>query len=110
MAEIDNTKDLTKFKALSFDCYGTLIEWEPGLIRALEPITTKLPPDPPYAKDGKLALLRFDEFSNALEHEQHTLKYDLNLTTAMKKLAARDFKDLLQVTPKFLPYLCGTVN
>lgn len=88
MAEIDNTKDLTKFKALSFDCYGTLIEWEPGLIQALQPVTSKLPADHPYNKDPKLALLRFDEFSNELEEKQPTLKYDLNLTTALKKLAA----------------------
>ena len=25
------TLDLTSFKALSFDCYGTLIDWEAGI-------------------------------------------------------------------------------
>ena len=25
------TFDLTSFKALSFDCYGTLIDWEVGI-------------------------------------------------------------------------------
>lgn len=88
MDQIDNTRDLTRFKALSFDCYGTLIEWEPGLIDSLKPIINKLPSDHPYVKDNGLALLRFDEFSNKLEHEQPTLKYDLNLTTALKQLAA----------------------
>ena len=29
--------DLTKFKALSFDCYGTLIDWEAGLLGVLGP-------------------------------------------------------------------------
>ena len=29
---------LSDFKALSFDCYGTLIDWEAGLSRALEPL------------------------------------------------------------------------
>ena len=29
--------DLTKFKALSFDCYGTLIDWETGLLAVLAP-------------------------------------------------------------------------
>ncbi|MCX2952420.1 haloacid dehalogenase type II [Lentzea sp. NEAU-D7] len=29
--------DLTTFKALSFDCYGTLIDWEAGLIAVLSP-------------------------------------------------------------------------
>ena len=27
--------DLTKFAALSFDCYGTLIDWETGILGVL---------------------------------------------------------------------------
>jgi 2-haloalkanoic acid dehalogenase type II len=30
---------LTDFKALTFDCYGTLIDWESGIIDALTPLT-----------------------------------------------------------------------
>ena len=30
---------LTDFKALTFDCYGTLIHWETGMIEALKPLT-----------------------------------------------------------------------
>jgi 2-haloacid dehalogenase len=29
--------DLTKFKALTFDCYGTLIDWESGILETLSP-------------------------------------------------------------------------
>jgi 2-haloacid dehalogenase len=29
---------LSQFQVLSFDCYGTLIDWETGLARALEPL------------------------------------------------------------------------
>jgi 2-haloalkanoic acid dehalogenase type II len=29
---------LTDYKALSFDCYGTLIDWESGLLAALQPL------------------------------------------------------------------------
>jgi 2-haloacid dehalogenase len=32
---------LTEFKALTFDCYGTLIDWESGIIEALKPLTGK---------------------------------------------------------------------
>lgn len=32
---------LSQFKALSFDCYGTLIDWETGLIAALQPLLTR---------------------------------------------------------------------
>ena len=33
---------LTDFKALTFDCYGTLIDWETGMIQALKPLTSKV--------------------------------------------------------------------
>jgi len=29
--------ELTDFEALSFDCYGTLIDWEAGLLAVLGP-------------------------------------------------------------------------
>ena len=29
---------LTDFRVLSFDCYGTLIDWEHGLWQALQPL------------------------------------------------------------------------
>ncbi|MGI9462920.1 MAG: haloacid dehalogenase type II [Aestuariivirgaceae bacterium] len=32
---------LSDFKALTFDCYGTLIDWESGMIAALEPLTSR---------------------------------------------------------------------
>jgi putative hydrolase of the HAD superfamily len=32
---------LNDFKALTFDCYGTLIDWESGMIEALKPLTSK---------------------------------------------------------------------
>lgn len=34
---------LTDFGALTFDCYGTLIDWESGMIEALKPLTSKAP-------------------------------------------------------------------
>ncbi len=33
---------LTDFKVLTFDCYGTLIDWESGMIEALRPLTSRL--------------------------------------------------------------------
>jgi 2-haloacid dehalogenase len=32
---------LTGFNALTFDCYGTLIDWESGIVEALKPLTSK---------------------------------------------------------------------
>ena len=33
---------LTDFKALTFDCYGTLIDWESGMIEGLKPLTSRV--------------------------------------------------------------------
>ncbi|MEM7316655.1 MAG: haloacid dehalogenase, partial [Planctomycetota bacterium] len=33
---------LSDFKALSFDCYGTLIDWETGLLAALKPLVGRV--------------------------------------------------------------------
>jgi putative hydrolase of the HAD superfamily len=33
---------LTDFSALTFDCYGTLIDWETGMLEALKPLTSKV--------------------------------------------------------------------
>jgi 2-haloacid dehalogenase len=32
---------LTDFEVPTFDCYGTLIDWESGMIEALKPVTSK---------------------------------------------------------------------
>lgn len=33
---------LTDFKTLTFDCYGTLIDWETGIFRAYQPLLARL--------------------------------------------------------------------
>lgn len=55
---------LTDFEALSFDCYGTLIDWEAGIAAVLEP----------WARDrgidiGVEELL--EQYAKAEEHEEH---------------------------------------
>jgi 2-haloacid dehalogenase len=36
------TMKLTDYKALTFDCYGTLIDWETGMVEALKPLTAQV--------------------------------------------------------------------
>jgi 2-haloalkanoic acid dehalogenase type II len=38
---------LTDFKVLTFDCYGTLIDWETGILQALAPLRKKDPVERP---------------------------------------------------------------
>lgn len=99
MAQIDNTGPLTGYKALSFDCYGTLIDWESGLISDLAPLIKLLPADHAYAADPKLALLRHDELTNEIEQSDPTRRYDRILVDGMKKLAAELGVDETRITP-----------
>jgi len=34
--------NLTDFKVLTFDCYGTLIDWESGMVEGLKPLTARV--------------------------------------------------------------------
>lgn len=38
---------LSDFRVLTFDCYGTLIDWEAGILAALAPLRTRTGRDPP---------------------------------------------------------------
>ncbi|HEY8337977.1 MAG TPA: hypothetical protein VIQ05_29645 [Tardiphaga sp.] len=40
---------LTDFDALTFDCYGTLIDWESGMVAALKALSDRA--QPPLRRD-----------------------------------------------------------
>ncbi|KAL1837382.1 hypothetical protein VTJ49DRAFT_3941 [Mycothermus thermophilus] len=78
--------DLTTFRALSFDCYGTLIDWEPALAKDLSPLVTHLDPSHPFRTNPLLAIQRFDEISMRLEAENPRMPYPENLSTSFHLL------------------------
>ncbi|KAI1334121.1 HAD-like domain-containing protein [Xylariaceae sp. FL0016] len=81
--------DLTSFKALSFDCYGTLIDWESGALNTLRLVTSQLPSDHRYNTDPpRDALLRVHSIANDLERTHPTLPYNELLAEAITKFAA----------------------
>ncbi len=53
------------FKVLTFDCYGTLIDWESGMIAALRPLTKRV--ERPLARDEILAAHARYESSQQLQ-------------------------------------------
>jgi 2-haloacid dehalogenase len=73
---------LTQFKVLSFDCYGTLIDWETGLWTALEPLAN-------MANIGRDAALEtFGALEAAQQSETPDLLYRDLLARVHAKLAA----------------------
>jgi 2-haloalkanoic acid dehalogenase type II len=79
--------DLTSFKALSFDVYGTLINQEPGMIRGLQPILSRLPDDNDYKSDPVSLTQRFSVLYRSLASDEPTLRYNLILQRSFRKLA-----------------------
>lgn len=85
---------LTDFKALTFDCYGTLIDWETGIWNALQPLVS----------EGRLeigreeALNAFGRHEKEQEEETPSLRYSTLLAVVHARLAkgwgARIFADL----------------
>jgi 2-haloalkanoic acid dehalogenase type II len=84
--------DLTQYKLLSFDIYGTLIDWESGIFTALTPLVSQLPSSSPYissspAETRKLLLRAFSAHERALQAEQPKLPYNQLLTETYTRLA-----------------------
>ena len=62
---------LTDFRVLTFDCYGTLIDWETGLFAALQPLLARAGMDLP--RDAVLAT--FAQHESRQEAATPTLRY-----------------------------------
>ena len=74
---------LTDFKVLTFDCYGTLIDWESGLMEALRPL---------IAKSGREmssdeVLETYARHESAQEHETPSMPYSELLEKVHARLA-----------------------
>ena len=77
---------LSDFKALSFDCYGTLIDWESGILEALRPLREQSGASPEELLDayGPIELAVEEEhparpYSQLLEkvHERLSEQFDV---------------------------------
>jgi putative hydrolase of the HAD superfamily len=74
---------LTDFKALTFDCYGTLIDWESGMFEALKPLTGRV--KKPLTRDAILEAHARHESSQ--QTYTPAMKYSELLAVVYKRLA-----------------------
>lgn len=74
---------LTDFKVLTFDCYGTLIDWETGIWNALQPLLSAGQLD----LDREEALARFGRLESELEEAAPSLRYSTLLSAVHARLA-----------------------
>ncbi|HEY4611308.1 MAG TPA: hypothetical protein VIH06_18980 [Ilumatobacteraceae bacterium] len=73
--------DLTKYAALSFDCYGTLIDWETGILGVLRPWAT----EQGLVLDDEQLLLAYADHEAATEREQPLALYPTILAEAFRR-------------------------
>jgi 2-haloalkanoic acid dehalogenase type II len=81
---------LTDYKVLSFDCYGTLIDWESGIHSALRRILNKLPPSHRYHTQPLTIVERFNSLQAPLEAQRPDLLYTDILATCYGKLGREE--------------------
>jgi 2-haloalkanoic acid dehalogenase type II len=77
---------LTDFKLLSFDVYGTLIDWERGALNALQPLLEK---SNKTDLDQKRVLQVLHELEPPIEQEHPYWKYSQVLTAVLPQLCSR---------------------
>lgn len=73
---------LSDFKALSFDCYGTLIDWETGLVEALHSLREN-------GASGEEILEAYGPIEHEIEVEQPGLPYSQLLERVHERLSDR---------------------
>lgn len=74
---------LTDFNTLTFDCYGTLIDWESGIHTALQPLVART--GKPPSRDA--ALETFGRHEAAQEAETPDMIYSALLTEVHRRIA-----------------------
>ena len=64
--------DYDNYDALSFDCYGTLIDWESGIWLAFQPLLVE---NPHLQIDQNQVLAAFAEFENEIQSDHPDMSY-----------------------------------
>jgi 2-haloalkanoic acid dehalogenase type II len=79
------TDDFAPFRALSFDCYGTLIDWERGITQALRPWARRQGLN---VSDSTLLKL-FSANETAVQTEHPSLRYPEVLGDVLRRIGQR---------------------
>ena len=74
---------LNTFKALTFDCYGTLIDWEAGIFNGLAPLAAKA--NDAMSRDQILEF--FARHESSQEEETPSMPYSQLLSAVYRRLA-----------------------
>ena len=91
---------LTEFSTLTFDCYGTLIDWETGIYNALQPLLQMVEPSP----NRDEALKIFSELESGIQTESRSPDISIsrqltNCTPVLANQSATGLPSQIQPNP-----------
>ena len=104
-------KPLSHYKLISYDIYGTLVDWETSIMKSLTPLASQIPSSSPFAKEytdttttgskGRIALAaKFNDVEHALQAQNPTQRYDELLYDSYLGLASSFGIDITEETKK----------
>lgn len=87
MTVSQHPRRFSQYQALSFDCYGTLVDWENGLLQALSPLLSRLPEDHSLRTSTVDALSVFQKAKAGIMQRHPTMLYTAVLRKAYEEVA-----------------------
>ncbi|KAM4055179.1 haloacid dehalogenase-like hydrolase [Hirsutella rhossiliensis] len=82
------SRPMTAFSCLTFDCYGTLVDWEGGIYKALLPLTRRLPASHPLHGNRSETLKAFTRLEGEVQRARPEALYSSVLADTYGLLAA----------------------
>ena len=91
MSKTTVQEEFARFSVLTFDCYGTLIDWESGIWDALQPLLfANIESLHAQHHNRSRMLAAFAAHESAVQREQPTTLYPQILTEAHRRIAAEN--------------------
>ena len=89
-------RPFSSFKVIAYDIYGTLVDWETGLINGLQSLVARIPADSPHSVyrnsesgEGRVKLAgKFNEVEAQIQAGNPSMKYSEVLRQSYLKLAS----------------------
>lgn len=81
-------KRLQDYSCLTFDCYGTLIDWESGFIEAFRSLTNRLSATHSLRKEPAAVLRLYGQYEPRIQAQFPTLKYSAILEKVYEQIAS----------------------
>jgi len=80
-------RPLKSFKVLTFDVYGTLVDWESSIVEQLKSLTDRLPASHPLKNNPHKLGGVYNDTEHAIQAEQPSLRYDKLLSEVYVRMA-----------------------